>query len=139
MARKLPGTMYRAPTRATRKWARRTGLHRREIPRRISRARLTVDSGALPCVRALRAKPKRRDTPLPSFVRAGGMTAQAMWSAGVPCCARDDTTRVAAFSSGWDGGGATRWIVRRLGRWRGGGLRPSAGRLVAGLRVNLVG
>ena len=41
---------------------------------RISRARLTVDPGALPCVPALRAKAKARDTPLPSCVRAGGMT-----------------------------------------------------------------
>ncbi len=44
------------------------GLHPREIPRRISQARLTVDLGALSGVPALRAKPKTRDTPL-------GMTA----------------------------------------------------------------
>src|SRR5579863_7014306 len=39
-------------------------LNRREIPGRISQARLTVDLGALPGVPALRAKAKAQDTSL---------------------------------------------------------------------------
>jgi hypothetical protein len=46
-------------------------VDRREIPRLISRARLAVDPGALPCVPALRAKTKARDTPLGMTARDG--------------------------------------------------------------------